>query len=579
METSTVTRRIISVYLVIMAAIAFLLELIDLEFLGQFNARLNHLLIEWLDTPGMVLEMTWEMFAVIPTLIGWVALVVLFGFALRWVTNRIFQGKTRGLSLKRFAVIYPLILGLVFLTIRGRVAIKAPLTWGVAYFSEYNFANLLALNSCFTFVQDAIIESGKRKRDAAPYRGISPDEAYSTVRNLLKIDDRKLISGYPLARKEGDDDVSVRGDSLPRNVMIVMMESLSAKYVGCTGGVRSLAPEIDRIAQDGLLFTRFYTNGGHTFSGIFSTTTGLPVLPGRSLMKRGEGQQEFSGLATTLKKRGYQTFFYVPHDLHFDNMQGFLVANGFDNMIGQEAYSAGEVLSSLGVPDEVMFDKILEDMKGMQQPFMTLAMTASHHGPFIVPDRLYPHIDPSEPQYKRFNAFSYADWAFGRFYDQLRETEWGRRTVLVILGDTGFVTDLSRELDLALFHTPLLLIDKDVIEPGVSDRVGGQKDIVATIMDVLGGSWINNTMGRSLMCDKPEHALFVSGPMTGFIFKDHFLLVGRNGKSSLYALNDMSKPLVNDKLLKDMVSYSKALMTSTHFLIRSRLVGLPELIP
>jgi len=583
LTSSHLTRRLVSIYLVIMGAIAFLMNLIDLEFLGQFNTRLNHLALEWIDTPGFVLGMMVEWFGVIPVLIGWALLIALFAYTLRYFTRRIFHEisltspskskiqNSKRFSYLQFAIIYPLILGLTFLAIRGRVAVKAPLTWGVAYFSNYNFANQLALNSCFTFVRDAVIENSKRSRDAALVGGIQADDAYRSIRELLMIDSLESIDGYPVARIESN------GTQLNHNVIVMLMESFTTEFVSSCGGSRDLAPEFDRMTDDGMLFRRFYSSGGHTFTGIFSTVTGLPSLPGRSLMKHAEGQLQYAGLATLLKERGYHARFYVPHDPHFDNMQGFLVANDFDHIIGQSDYPAAEVVSSLGVPDEVMYNRIIEDLGIVREPFLVLLLTGSSHGPFVIPDRPFLRADPSDPEADRYDAFSYADWALGRFYEDIKAADWGRNTLLVILGDHGVIVDAQQEMDMALFRTPLLLIDRGAVPVGVSDVVGGQKDIVATVMDVLGGNWINNTLGTSLLDRGPNfHALFVEGRATGFIYPPYYLYRDGRDRSMLYDLKDITLPFTDEVASRMMDNKTTALLSTTYFMIQSRQVGLPS---
>lgn len=293
-------------------------------------------------------------------------------------------------------------------------------------------------------------------------------------------------------------------------------------------------------------------------------------------MKKAEGQRPLSGLALILKDRGYSTLFYVPHDLHFDNIKGFLTVNGYNKLTGQDSFPSKEVLSSLGVADEVMFDRILDDLAEVQEPFLTMVMTASNHGPFIVPDRPHIHPDPSEePQHKRFNAFRYSDWALGRFYKELVQTEWGRRTLLVIIGDHGVIKDQSRDIDLALFRVPLLMIDPGLIEPGISEHIGGQMDITATIMDVLGGQWINNTLGVSLLNDKPGHAIFIREEAVGFILNEYYLLKGFDGNLSLFKLDDPDNEIKNDELVVKMNDYSEALFSSFYNLVKSRQAGLP----
>ncbi|MCF7809493.1 sulfatase-like hydrolase/transferase [bacterium] len=578
MIPSKLNRRISTVYLIIMAGIAFLMEIVDLEFYGQFSMRLNRLPLEYTQLPSMMFKMIWEMFPVVKFLLAWLVLTALFGFLLHKITRFTYNRPATELRLAHFAIIYPLVLGLVFLGIRGRVAIKSPLTWSIAFFSPHHFTNQLALNSCFTFVQDALVESSRRNKDAEPFAGISPKDAYAKTRELLRIDPDKLVEGHPIARYEGSDSLNPSAvNNQPHNVMLILMESLAAEYVGCTGGSRSLAPEFDKMSEEGLLFTRFYSTSGHTSPAIFSSSCGLPIIPGvKNLMKRAEGQRPLSGIGLVLKERGYNTLFYVPHDLHFDNIKGFLTVNGFDRLTGQHSYPAKEVLSSLGVADEVMFDRILDDLTGVQEPFLTMVMTASNHGPFIVPERPHIHPDPSvEPQHKRFNAFRYADWALGRFYEGLKQTEWGKRTLLIIIGDHGIIKDQSRDIDLALYRVPMLIIDAELIEPGVSDHIGCQMDVTATIMDILGGSWINNTYGVSLLNDKPGHALFIREEAVGFIHNDYYLLKGFDGNFSLFRLEDPDHKIKNNELSIKMNDYSEAMFSSFYFLIKSRLAGLP----
>jgi len=566
---SRLTRRLTIAYLTIMGAVVFLMEIIDLEFFAQFNTRLNHLAIAWMDTPGMVFQMLLEMYSVVPYLFLWIVITFGFWFLLSRSSRRIFQD-VKPQSLLRQLIIYPLILALIFLGIRGRVAIKSPLRWGMAYFSQYDFANQLALNSGFTFVRD-ILDSDKRKISKELSALLPVNEALLKTRELISIDSLNLLPGQSIARYDGEGQVR------RLNVIIVIMESQAVEFIKCCGGSEDLAPEFDRIAKEGLLFTRFYSSGFHTFSGLFSTVCGLPILPGKSIMRRVEGQQPFSGLGTLLKERGYNTLFYVTHDPHFDNMKGFLIGNGFDKVIGQSDYPASEVVSSLGVPDEVLFNRVLDDLNRLEQPFLTVIMTGSSHGPFIHPDRPFIHTDPSHPDVKRFNAFRYADWAFGRFYDDIRARDWGDSTLIVALGDHGVNWNPKLELDLSWSHVPLLLTCPGIIEPGVCEHIGGQKDVVATVMDMLGGGWINNTLGRSLLDkDYIGHALVVEGKAYGFVYDNFYFMHSRSHDAALFNLPDLVQVTDNSNLL-DCMNYSvKALLSTTNHLIVSRMVGMKK---
>lgn len=566
---SRITRRIVTIYFSIMASIAFLMNMMDLEFFGLFNSRLNHLLIAWIDTPKIVFQMLVEMVFFIPYLLVWLALTAVTYLALNRLSNSMFR-RVRDVPRLQQWIIYPLTLLLIFGAIRGRVSIKAPLTWGVAYFSPYHFANQLALNSCFTFMRDML---DRQKQREAPYlRSLTREQAYSNVRDMLHIDSSNVVQDHPIAHSSNSDD------NIRYNVVIVLMESFAADFVGSCNGRRSLAPEFDRISESGMLFPRFYSSGGHTFTGVFSTLTGLPSLPGRSIMKRSEGQQQFSGIATVLKERGYHTRFYTTHDPHFDNMAGFLTGNGFDKIIGQSDYPADEVVSSLGVPDEVMYDHILNDLNQVRGNFLTVMLTGSAHGPYIHPDRPFPHTDLDDPDVDRFNAFSYADWAFARFYEKATESDWGDSTLFVVLGDHGVNWQPKVELDLSLYRVPLLLVCEDIIEPSVKHRIGGQPDVVATIMDLLGGKWVNNTLGQSLLNDNPGYALLVEGDAYGFIVNDNYFVYNRNSGSAFHELPEYKVIIDQMESQRSMQDQAISMLSAAKYMLIDRLVGLPELI-
>ena len=117
-----------------------------------------------------------------------------------------------------------------------------------------------------------------------------------------------------------------------------------------------------------------------------------------------------------------------------------------------------------------------------------------------------------------------------------------------------------------------------MIEPGVDFTMGGQKDITPTIMDILGGGWINNTLGNSLLATGGvRHALFVEGKQRCFIYKDRFLHDGRRGETLLYNLGDLMQPIEDEPALDMMRHYADALLTATYHLVHSRSVGLPEI--
>ena len=65
----------------------------------------------------------------------------------------------------------------------------------------------------------------------------------------------------------------------PQNVIIVLVDALRADKLGCYGSTAELTPEIDALAETGLLFSAAYSNATFTFPSTASlfTSTQPPV--------------------------------------------------------------------------------------------------------------------------------------------------------------------------------------------------------------------------------------------------------------------------------------------------------------
>ena len=120
------------------------------------------------------------------------------------------------------------------------------------------------------------------------------------------------------------------------------------------GFEKGLTPFLDSIAAAAWSFDNIWSAGIHTYNGIYSTLTGHPALMKKHPMEQVHVPR-IDGLPVMLRRQGYQTLFFTTHDELFDNMSGFLSANGIDRIIGQKDYPAREVKSTMGVPDEFMF--------------------------------------------------------------------------------------------------------------------------------------------------------------------------------------------------------------------------------
>ena len=143
----------------------------------------------------------------------------------------------------------------------------------------------------------------------------------------------------------------------PLNVVLVVMESFTGRLTGCLGGVPALSPELDKLAEEGLLLERCYATGERTIQGLEAAVCSFPPLPGEGVVKRPQARQNFFTLASVLRERGYATSFLYGGQGIFDHMLAFFLGNGFDRFIEEKDFSAPHYKSPWGVSDEDFFER------------------------------------------------------------------------------------------------------------------------------------------------------------------------------------------------------------------------------
>lgn len=103
-----------------------------------------------------------------------------------------------------------------------------------------------------------------------------------------------------------------------KNILLILIDTLRPDHLGCYGYERNTSPNIDKIAEEGILFTNFYTVCPWTNPTVASLFTGLfpqAVFPAaehpQALKQR--LPKELDTLAEIFKREGYYAFALVDH--------------------------------------------------------------------------------------------------------------------------------------------------------------------------------------------------------------------------------------------------------------------------
>lgn len=506
-------------FTLVLFSISFIISASDIQYFQQFFTRFNIGAFAWMDSPAFV----FKMIAQDPTNLLYLALLVIILFFYIKIANRIFKkyivnpSEKKEISLYLKTITSLVLVGLCFFGIRGRFASKSPIRVGTAYISSYPIINQLGLNPTFTFIK-SYEESKKNKKHEIQLT--DPEKAAEFVQSEFE-----WMYQNPIAERQTILDANT-------NIVLVLMESMGTVNMASFNG-KGLTPNLDQIGEKSVSYTQVYTAGIHTYNGVYSTLFGRPAFLGKHSMNTTNIPTLAGGLPLVLKNRGYQTYYYTTHDDQFDNIGGFLSANSVDHIIAQKDYPSSQIESSLGVPDHVMFDRLISDLnqRNSQKPFFTTVLTSSNHMPYVIPDG----IDfTSKSKDIKDQIVEYSDWAIGEFLKKASQTKWFENTLFVFIADHGaYLGKTPYEMPISYHHTPMFFYHPKKLQPKKDSSIGLQIDTPAMIYSYLGME-DKNTMGVAFDLYPRKFAYFSADDKIGVWDQEHFYVWNKNGQEFLY---------------------------------------------
>jgi arylsulfatase A-like enzyme len=312
-----------------------------------------------------------------------------------------------------------------------------------------------------------------------------------------------------------------------RNVVIFVLESVPAEYIGAYGSTVALTPQIDRYSSGARLFTHMYAHGPSTESAIVSLLLSIyPALSYQGLTAPYPGIP-LPSLSSELHRQGYRTAFFSAADNRFQGFDKFLSHRKFDVVADHSSLkctprAAGASTinwpSEYGTDDECLVWKFSDWVRETPgQPFFAILWTMQTHYPYLFSgaERQFGVQDKALNRY--LNALHHSDQVFGKLMGTLNEQGLLDSTLVVVLGDHGEAFgrhgrrvhgELLYEEDL---RVPLLLINQRMFRGEVDSIVSGMKDIAPTLMDLLGYAAPPIWQGRSLIApDRSDLVYFLA---------------------------------------------------------------------
>ncbi|MDG1151275.1 MAG: sulfatase [Akkermansiaceae bacterium] len=347
-------------------------------------------------------------------------------------------------------------------------------------------------------------------------------------------------------------------EQVPPNIIFLMADDQNTFSMGCYGNPEVETPNMDRLANDGMIFDRHYDttaicmgSRANVFTGMYEYKTGCNFVHGDM------SEQIWSkSYPARLREAGYLTAFAGKFGIVVDGKG--ICEDEFDfygGAKGQTNYATSKNFSmkrfakkyphstlSYGAFGKEVIRKSLEKKK----PFcLSISFKAPHRPTTPDPrfDHVYQgkkftkpanygrrygeHLSPQSKQgrqYERFESWGYdknydevmatyyqqiyaIDFALGMIRDELKSQKIVENTVIIYTSDNGFICGShgygSKVLPMEeSSRVPLIIFDPRVESSGKKvrcDRLTGNIDFAPTILELAGLEATENMDGRSLL--------------------------------------------------------------------------------
>lgn len=349
------------------------------------------------------------------------------------------------------------------------------------------------------------------------------------------------------------------GEERQLNVVMVTIESFSARFMESFDGPAGLTPNMDRLAREGLLFTRLYATGTRTVRGLEAVTLSMPPGPGHSIVKRMDNAGLFN-IGAVFRDKGYDSLYVYGGYAYFDNMQAFYEGSGY-TVVDRLAVARSDIHHEniWGIADEDLFTlamREIDERHAAGRKVFAHVMTTSNHRPYTYPNG---RIDLPSKKSGREGGVKYTDWAIGDFVARAKDKPWFKDTLFVFVADHTHNGRGRTELPPENYHIPMIAYAPAHVAPGRVEAITSQIDVAPTILGLLDFSYDSLFFGHDARKPSPQgERAFLSNYQTVGMYKDGYIVELRP-KKQVRVIDAATQREVNDAkaaaLVEEAIAY------------------------
>jgi len=509
--------------------LVFFMSLAEIFFFAEFHSRFNFIAVDYLVYSHEVIRNAVESYP-----LHWIfsGLLLVWGLFLYWIYR-----KSSCLQYQSHSLASRILVASV------AAAPLAPLAWigeDSLIANEPYWTRELSKNTLFTLFA------------AYNRNAISFHEFYTTLNST----NAHHIAHEWLEEEEGEElnhleadtedetsiirNISAPGSQKNWNVVLVIIESLSARYMGQYGNTNGLTPNLDRLANEGVFFNQLYATGTRTVRGLEAIMMSIPPTPGQSILRRPKSDDVFN-LGAVFRQKNYHTQFLYGGYSYFDNMKEWFQSNGFE-IIDRSTFPPAEIqfANAWGICDEDLFYQVLKQGDRLHEegrPFFQAILTTSNHRPYTYPDG---RTDiPSHTG--RSGAVKYTDYAIGQFIEKAKTKKWFNNTLFIFVADHDASVAGGSDIPIEDFLIPMIFYNPTLVSPQKITKLGSQIDLAPTLLGLMSFSYQSRFFGQDLFEAKAGRAVMGTYQKVALMEPGQLTILAPGHVVEIQILNDQGR--------------------------------------
>lgn len=347
------------------------------------------------------------------------------------------------------------------------------------------------------------------------------------------------------------------GKAKGKNVIIIHLESFQQFLIGMKVNGQEVTPFLNSLYHDKNTqsFSNFYhqVGLGCTSDAENMLETGTFGISDGSLFSSLGSENTFQAAPQILRQQGYTSAVFHGNIGTFWNRNEVYKNLGYNYFFDSSYFSQDKNdKSGYGLKDKLLFAESVKYLERMQQPFYTKFITVTNHIPFTLDEEDKTGFKTAQTDDQTVNGYletaHYLDQSVREFFNYLKKSGLYKNSMIILYGDhyglsdnnytalaplLGKSADTWSDYDNIQEQKVPFMIHMSGLKGGINNEVGGEIDVLPTLLHLLGVDTKNYIQfGSDLLSSSHRQTVVFRN---GTILTPDYVIVGAKGiKGTVY---------------------------------------------